>query len=173
LGDVEDLKMRFDEAFDILVDHCVEVSPSLAGNPNAGRTSTYDNDIWIAGIARSYWARRIDPTCSLPSITCHFMMPVGTVSNRRASARPARPEGPRSNRRRRIQRRRYSITEFGHAWLANADRRVAGDPSRSDTISLTPGSEGGFGGSSGGLVVAVLNAFSAAERVSGGRRAMV
>jgi len=38
---------------------------------------------------------------------------------------------------------------------------------------LTPGSEGGFGGSSGGLVVAVLNAFSAAERVSGGRRAMV
>lgn len=53
--------MRFDEAFDILVDHCVEVSPSLAGNPNAGRTSTYDNDISIAGIARSYWARRIDP----------------------------------------------------------------------------------------------------------------
>ena len=24
----------------------------------------------------------------------------------------------------------YSITEFGHAWLAKADRRVAGDPSR-------------------------------------------
>jgi hypothetical protein len=44
---------------------------------------------------------------------------------------------------------------------------------RTDTISLAPGSEGAFGGSSGGgLVVAVLNAFSAAERVSGGRRVM-
>jgi hypothetical protein len=28
----------------------------------------------------------------------------------------------------------YSITEFGHAWLGNPDRRVAGDPSRMSEI---------------------------------------
>jgi hypothetical protein len=38
---------------------------------------------------------------------------------------------------------------------------------RSDTISFTPGGESGaFGGASTGLVVAALNAFSAAVRGS-------
>jgi NAD(P)H-hydrate repair Nnr-like enzyme with NAD(P)H-hydrate epimerase domain len=44
---------------------------------------------------------------------------------------------------------------------------------RSDTISLTPGIACGLGGNSGGgLVVAALNAFSAAVRESIGRRDM-
>src|SRR5262249_29652240 len=43
---------------------------------------------------------------------------------------------------------------------------------RSDTVSLAPGIDGGFGGSSNRLVVAVLNAASAAARGSFGRRAM-
>jgi hypothetical protein len=37
---------------------------------------------------------------------------------------------------------------------------------RNDTTSFAPGSEGAFGGASTGLVIAALNAFSAAVRVS-------
>src|SRR5262245_2453340 len=43
---------------------------------------------------------------------------------------------------------------------------------RSDTISFAPGTAGAFGGRSAGLVVAALNAFSAALRRSGGFLAM-
>jgi hypothetical protein len=56
--------MRFDKAFEILVEHCARVSPirsAATGHAaNSARTSTYGNDIWITGIVRSYYTSRID-----------------------------------------------------------------------------------------------------------------
>jgi len=49
--------MRFDEAFDILVEHCARVSADLAAAAGQ-RVSTYGNDIWIADIVKSYWVQR-------------------------------------------------------------------------------------------------------------------
>jgi hypothetical protein len=49
--------MRFDEAFDILVEHCARVSADLAAAAGQ-RVSTYGNDIWTADIVKSYWVQR-------------------------------------------------------------------------------------------------------------------
>jgi len=55
--------MRFDEAFDILVEHCARVSPDLAaaGTGHSAisiRVNTFGNDIWIPAIVRDYRSSR-------------------------------------------------------------------------------------------------------------------
>jgi len=51
--------MRFDEAFDILVDYCAEFSPRLAAlaneyEANKFRMPMYGGDIWIPAVAKKY-----------------------------------------------------------------------------------------------------------------------
>jgi hypothetical protein len=54
--------MRFDEAFEALVEYCANVAPSLRSasghQGRSARMAAYGNDIWIANIARSYWTGR-------------------------------------------------------------------------------------------------------------------
>jgi hypothetical protein len=144
--------MRFDEAFDILVEHCARVSPSLAAATgrlaNSARVNTYGNDIWITAIVRTYFARQMDPN-TIPSEQylpfydaawelcrigvlrpgLHASMGMGGVGGGTYSG-----DG-------------YSITQFGHEWFANPDRRAVGDPSRMSEIiaSFAPKYGSGFG----------------------------
>jgi hypothetical protein len=128
--------MRFDEAFEILVDHCAAVSPGLSAatgrHGGSGRNSTYGNDIWIAQVVQSYWASQgigymdLEPKHFLPFYDAAWEL------SRIGVLRPGHyaPMGQGEIGGGKFSGDGYSITEFGHAWLANADRRVAGDPSR-------------------------------------------
>jgi hypothetical protein len=126
--------MRFDEAFDILVDYCAQLSPSLAAekgrSANAARNSTYGNDIFVAFVARGHWARLVDPN----TLTAEHYVPFYDAAwelCRTGVLRPGSfaPMGQGQIGGSVFSGDGYSITEFGHEWLANAERRIAGDPS--------------------------------------------
>jgi hypothetical protein len=140
--------MGFDEAFDILVEHCVSMSPGLAAATNqygsSARTNTYGNDIWIAGIVRSYWARLMDPNLLTPEHYLPFYDAAWELC-RIGVLRPGQsaPMGQGTIGGGVYSGDGYSITAFGHAWLANPDRRMAGEPSRMSEIFAT--FEGGYG----------------------------
>jgi hypothetical protein len=140
--------MRFDEAFDILVEHCARISPSLTATTghmaNSARMSTYGNDIWIAGIVRTYWTSRMDPNALTPE---HYL-PFYDAAWELCRIGVLRP-GPHASMGMggvgggTYSGDGYSITEFGRAWLANPDRRTAGDPSRLSEILAS--FESGYG----------------------------
>jgi hypothetical protein len=125
--------MRFDEALEILVDHCGAVSPSLAAaTGSSARNSTYGNDIWIAQVVQKYWASQgightdLEPEHYLPFYDAAWeLCRIGIF---RPGQYAAMGQGDIGSGK--FSGDGYSITEFGHAWLAKADRRVAGDPSR-------------------------------------------
>jgi hypothetical protein len=133
--------MRFDEAFDILVEHCcAQVSVSLTATDSysarSTRMSTYGIDIWITGTVRSYWARRIDPH----GITAEHHLPFYDAAWELCRIGVLRP-GPRAamgipgpTGADMFSSDGYSITEFGRAWFADPNRRTAGDPSRMSEI---------------------------------------
>lgn len=133
--------MRFDEAFDILVDHCAQVSPSLAAATGryagSARNSTYGNDLWIAALVQNYWAREgiayadLAPQHYLPFYDAAWeLCRIGVL---RPGANTPKGEATGSAL---FAGDGYSITQFGHAWLASPERRVAGDPSRMSEIFL-------------------------------------
>jgi hypothetical protein len=127
--------MRFDEAFDALVDHCAQISPSLSaatGQYQGARTSTYGNDIFISQIAQGYWARRgvghsdLNFSQYVPFYDAAWeLCRIGVL---RPGAHAPMGQGQIGGSV--FSGDGYSITEFGHGWLANSDRRIAGDPSR-------------------------------------------
>ena len=127
--------MRFDEAFDVLAQHCAAVSPGLAattgryGSP--ARTSTHGNDIWIAAIVRGYWTQRMDTNSLAEEHHLPFYDAAWELC-RIGVLRPGQhaPMGQGAIGGGVYSGDGYSITEFGHAWLANPERRIAGDPSR-------------------------------------------
>jgi hypothetical protein len=124
--------MRFDEAFEILVAYCAQVAPSLPRNTHA-RSSTYGNDIWITTIVREhYWAKtRTDPNSLTPENFVPFydaaweLWRIGVLR-----PGPYAPMGMGSIGGSVYSGDGYSVTEFGHAWLADPERQAAGDPSR-------------------------------------------
>lgn len=127
--------MRFDEAFDILVEHCAQVASSLLAATghaaNSARNSTYGNDIWIAHVVRGYWASRINPDL----ITAQHYLPFYDAAWELCRIGVLRPGqhaamGQGSIGSGNFSGDGYSIIEFGAAWLADAARRVSGDPSR-------------------------------------------
>ena len=128
--------MRFDEAFDVLVEYCAKVAPSLiAGSGNQGRSArmaAYGNDIWIATIARSYWTGRLPPGTD-PSDE-HFVPFYDAAWGlcRVGVLRPGMhsPMGQGQIGGGVYSGDGYSITEFGAKWLANPERRTSADPSR-------------------------------------------
>ena len=128
--------MRFDEAFELLVDHCAAVSPGLAAATgrygSSARTSTFGNDIWIAQVAQNYWASQsigymnLEPEHFISFYDAAWeLCRIGVL---RPGHYAAMGQGQIGSGQ--FSGDGYSITEFGHAWLAKADRRVAGDPSR-------------------------------------------
>jgi hypothetical protein len=128
--------MRFDEAFDILVDHCAQVAPSLLAakghGANSARQSTYGNDIWIAQLVQNYWAPR---GLGYGSLTPQHYVPFYDAAwelSRIGVLRPGShaPMGQGQIGNAVFSGDGYSITEFGAAWLADPNRRVSGDPSR-------------------------------------------
>lgn len=131
--------MRFDEAFEILVEHCARISPSLAAATghaaNSARTSSYGNDIWITAIVRTYYTSRMDPN----SLTAEHYIPFYDAAWELCRIGVLRP-GPHAPMGQGgigggvYSGDGYSITQFGGEWLANPDRRVAGDPSRMSEI---------------------------------------
>jgi len=131
--------MRFDEAFDILVEHCAQVAAILltAAGPygNSVRSSTYGNDIWIVSIARQYWATRIDPSAIAEQHVLPFydaaweLCRIGVL---RPGLHAAMGQGSIGSGN--FSGDGYSITAFGTAWLADSLRRVSGDPSRMSEI---------------------------------------
>jgi hypothetical protein len=142
--------MRFDEAFDILVEHCVRVAPGLlaATGPygNSARNSTYGNDLWIFFIAREYWANRMDPN----GITERHVLPFYDAAWELCRIGVLRPGlhsamGQGSVGSANFSGDGYSITEFGSVWLADPDRRTSGDPSRMSEIFAAFGSKYGPG----------------------------
>lgn len=131
--------MRFDEAFEILVEHCARISPSLTAATghaaNSARMSTYGNDIWITGIVRTYYTSRMDPN----TLTAEHYIPFYDAAwelCRIGVLRPGQhaPMGQGAIGGGIYSGDGYSITQFGSEWLANPDRRVAGDPSRMSEI---------------------------------------
>jgi len=127
--------MRFDEAFDILVGHCAAVSPALASARSSvggsARVGTYGNDVWITAVVRTYWTSRMDPN----TLTEQHYLPFYDAAwelCRIGVLRPGQhaPMGQGAIGGGVYSGDGYSITEFGHAWLADANRRIAGDPSR-------------------------------------------
>jgi hypothetical protein len=131
--------MRFDEAFDILVEYCVNVSPSLSAArgraASSARTSTYGNDIWITAIVRTHYARQMGPNTIPPEHFLPFYDAAWELC-RIGVLRPGQsaPMGQGAIGGGVYSGDGYSITGFGHAWLANPDRRIAGDPSRMSEI---------------------------------------
>jgi hypothetical protein len=132
--------MRFDEAFDILVEHCASVSPSLATAPKAARMSTYGNDIWIAAIVQNYRAsHRVQG-----DHTEEYYLPFYDAAWELCRIGVLRP-GPHASMGQgsigggTYSGDGYSITQFGHEWLADPDRRAAGDPSRMSEILMSFG----------------------------------
>jgi hypothetical protein len=128
--------MRFDEAFDILVDHCAQVAPSLLAakghGANSARQSTYGNDIWIAQLVQNYWAAR---GLGYGSLTPQHYVPFYDAAwelSRIGVLRPGShaPMGQGQIGNAVFSGDGYSITEFGAAWLADPNRRVSGDASR-------------------------------------------
>jgi hypothetical protein len=136
--------MRFDEAFDILVEHCAQISPGLNAaersySAGSARMSTYGNDVWIAGIVRSYWTSRIDPN----ALTIEHYLPFYDAAWELCRVGVLRP-GPRASMGYQAaggggtySSDGYSITEFGCTWLEDPDRRTVGDPSRLSEIFVS------------------------------------
>jgi hypothetical protein len=131
-------RMRFDDAFEILVEECAATSRRLAAAPSVHavsslRLQTYGNDIWIPPIVRTHYQRnRIDPN----TLTAEHYLPFYDAAWELCRIGVLRPGpfaplgmagvgggGAFSNDG-------YTITQFGHDWLANPERRTAGDPSR-------------------------------------------
>jgi hypothetical protein len=124
--------VRFDEAFEAVVEHCAGVAPSIRAQPNAARVNTYGNDIWIAHIAQSYWQRHGLGYQDLSAQ--HFLgfYDAAWELCRIGVLRPGQfaPRGQGAIGGGVFSGDGYSITEFGATWLANPERRAAGDPSR-------------------------------------------
>ena len=132
--------MRFDEAFDVLVEHCVRVVPTLgaarAPGANNPRTSTYGNDIFIAQIVQSYWQRHglgyqdlsarhyvgfYDAAWELCRIGVLRPGQVAAMGGGSIGGGVFSGDG-------------YSITEVGATWLTDRQRRAGGDPSRTSEL---------------------------------------
>jgi hypothetical protein len=135
--------MHFDEAFDILVEYCTGVGPDLAAavtGPRAmsARVNTYGNDIWIPEIVRNYRAsRRVQG-----DLTEAYYLPFYDAAWELCRIGVLRP-GPHASMGQGMgggtySGDGYSITEFGHQWLANPDRHAAAaDPSRMSEILVS------------------------------------
>jgi hypothetical protein len=128
--------MRFDEAFDFLVEVSAKVAPALHAakgrNANSARMSTYGNDLWVAQVAQSYWQQH---GLGYQDLTAeHFVAFYDAAWElcRIGVLRPGQfaPMGQGQIGGGVFSGDGYSITEFGLTWLANPDRRAAGDPSR-------------------------------------------
>jgi hypothetical protein len=125
--------MRFDEAFDILLEHCAKFSISAGPSANAARTSTYGNDVWITAVVRTYYTSRMDPNSLMAEHYLPFydaaweLCRIGVL---RPGLHAAMGQGSMGF----FSGDGYSITEFGRSWLTRPDRRVAGDPSRMSEI---------------------------------------
>jgi hypothetical protein len=141
--------MRFDEAFDILVEHCAQVSPNLAAARGraalSARNSTYGNDIWIAAIVQNHPGLRdlspLTPEQYLPFYDAAWeLCRIGIL---RPGLHAAMDQGVIGSGT--FSGDGYSITAFGHEWLANPDRRAAGDPSRMSEIFASFGTLFGHG----------------------------
>ena len=127
--------MRFDEAFDILVEHCARFAASPGYAANTARTSTYGNDIWITAVVRSYYTSRMDPNALreehyLPFYDAAWeLCRIGVL---RPGLHASMGQGAFGSSV--FSGDGYSITQFGLDWLANPHRRAAGDPSRMSEI---------------------------------------
>jgi hypothetical protein len=128
-------KMRFDEAFDILVEAGIRLSEILAAKTgyaaSSVRNSTYGNDIWIPAVVQSHWAGRADRR----DLTREDYLPFYDAAwelCRIGVLRPGQnaPMGQGAIGGGVYSGDGYSITEFGDAWFADPQRRAAGDPSR-------------------------------------------
>jgi hypothetical protein len=114
--------MRFDEALEILIEHCASASGSLAAATgpyaSSSRTSTYGNDIWIAHIARGYWASRIDPNTLGSEHYLPFYYAAWELC-RIGVLRPGQnaPMSQGAIGGGIFSGDGYSITQFGHAWV--------------------------------------------------------
>ena len=127
--------MRFDEAFDILVQHCAHLATATGQVANAARRDTYGNDVWIAGVVRGYYTSRMDPS----RLTEEHYLPFYDAAwelCRIGVLRPGlhAPMGQGAIGSGIFSGDGYSITAFGRDWLANPERRAAGDPSRMSEI---------------------------------------
>jgi hypothetical protein len=127
--------MRFDEAFDILVEHCARFAVSPGHAANASRTSTYGNDIWITAVVRSYYTSRVDPNTLKEEHYLPFY-DAGWELCRIGVLRPRlhAPMGQGAIGGGIFSGDGFSITGFGLDWLTNPQRRAAGDPSRLSEI---------------------------------------
>jgi hypothetical protein len=128
--------VRFDEAFEFLVETLSKVAPSLHAangrNANSARMSTYGNDLWVTQVAQSYWQQH---GLGYQDLTAqHFVAFYDAAWElcRIGVLRPGQfaPMGQGQIGGGIFSGDGYSITEFGVAWLANSDRSTVGDPSR-------------------------------------------
>lgn len=128
--------MRFDEAFDALVEHCTKVAPALVGASGhsgaSARMATYGNDIWIATVAQSNWAGRLPPGTNLSDEHYVPFYDAAWELCRVGVLRPGHhaPKGQGQIGGGIFSGDGYSITEFGAKWLADPERRTSADPSR-------------------------------------------
>jgi hypothetical protein len=128
--------VRFDEAFDFLVDTCGKVAPSLRAATGRGaasaRMSTYGHDIWIAQVAQSYWQQHGLGYQDLSAEHFVAFYDAAWELGRIGVLRPGQfaPMGQGQIGGGVFSGDGYSITELGVAWLANPDRSTVGDPSR-------------------------------------------
>lgn len=129
-----DFRCAFDEALDILVKHCAHVSPSLAAatgqNASSVRNSTCGNDVWIAAVVQNYWARA---GIGFSELTSSHVLPFYDAAwelCRIGVLRPGQNAPMGQGQGAVFSGDGYSITDFGHAWLSNPERRTSGDPSR-------------------------------------------
>jgi hypothetical protein len=134
-----DGQMRFDEAFDLLVEYCANAAPGLIAasghHGRSSRTNSYGNDIWIAHVVRGYWARRVDPnTLSEEQFVPFYdaaweLCRIGVL---RPGQHAAMGQGQIGGAI--FNGDGYSITEFGAKGLADPERQTSADPSRMSEI---------------------------------------
>ena len=133
------MEMRFDEAFEILVEDCAATSLKLGDAQMAARirAQAQGNDIWIPRIVQTHYQQKdIDAR----SLTDQHYLPFYDAAWELCRINVLRP-GPRAPMGEgqaggggTYSTDGYSITESGRVWLANPERRAAGDPSRMSDI---------------------------------------
>ena len=133
-------KMRFDEAFDILVEYCAATNLKLGDAPRAARirAQALGNDIWIPLIVQTHYQQN---NIAANTLTDQHYLPFYDAAWELYQIGVLRP-GPRASMGigqsiggGTYSTDGYSITKSGRIWLANPQRRAAGDPSRM-SISL-------------------------------------
>jgi hypothetical protein len=124
-------KIRFDEAFDILVERIAAISKSMSG-PAAKQlpVSTDGSDLKINMIIDEYWQDR-SPGTQLSEENCPPFYDAAWELARIGVLRPGRhnPSTPRFAGGG-FNGAAFTISELGHDWLQNASQRPISDPSR-------------------------------------------